>query len=147
MYNLIEYIANYSETTWILWFSSKDKAPNFDVAIANTDNFKSAKYKTKLLGNKAAQPAPNNANGILENVTIAMPLKYLSNFRRSLKMPLINCKVELKLKWEKYCVLSAADNDNKNVHLITLFYYKSHKIICSCSNFISKRQSKTIKTS
>ena len=29
-------------------------------------------------------------------------------------MPLINCKVKLKLKWTKYCVLSAADNDNDN---------------------------------
>ena len=29
-------------------------------------------------------------------------------------MPLINCNVELKLKWTKYCVLSAAGNDNTN---------------------------------
>ena len=29
-------------------------------------------------------------------------------------MPLINCKVELKLKWTKYCVLPAAGNDNDN---------------------------------
>ena len=35
-------------------------------------------------------------------------------------MPLINCKVELKLKWTKYCVLptagneSQSDNDNNN---------------------------------
>ena len=34
-------------------------------------------------------------------------------------MPLINCKIELKLKWRKYCVLSAVnhhanDNDNNN---------------------------------
>ena len=29
-------------------------------------------------------------------------------------MPLINCKVELKLKWTKNCVLSAAGNDNVN---------------------------------
>ena len=30
-------------------------------------------------------------------------------------MPLINCKVELKLKWTKYCVLSAgANNENAN---------------------------------
>ena len=29
-------------------------------------------------------------------------------------MPLINCKVELKLKWTKYCVLSAAVADNVN---------------------------------
>ena len=27
-------------------------------------------------------------------------------------MPLINCKVELKLKWTKYCLLSAAGNNN-----------------------------------
>ena len=29
-------------------------------------------------------------------------------------MPLINCKVELKLKWTKYCILSAAGNENDN---------------------------------
>ena len=29
-------------------------------------------------------------------------------------MPLINCKVELKLKWTKYCVLSEASADNVN---------------------------------
>ena len=29
-------------------------------------------------------------------------------------MLLINCKVELKLKWTKYCVLAAAGADNAN---------------------------------
>ena len=29
-------------------------------------------------------------------------------------MLLINCKVELKLKWTKYCALSAAGNDNES---------------------------------
>ena len=29
-------------------------------------------------------------------------------------MPLINCKVELKFKLAKYCVLSATGNDNLN---------------------------------
>ena len=29
-------------------------------------------------------------------------------------MPLINCKVELNLKWTKYCILSVAGNDNVN---------------------------------
>ena len=50
----------------------------------------------------------------MENVTIAVSLKYLRKFWRSLEMPLINFKVELKLKWTKYCVLSAAVNDNDN---------------------------------
>ena len=31
-------------------------------------------------------------------------------------MPLSNCKIELKLKWRKYCVLSAAGNDNTNAN-------------------------------
>ena len=29
-------------------------------------------------------------------------------------MSLINCAVELKPKWTKYCVLSATGNDNDN---------------------------------
>ena len=29
-------------------------------------------------------------------------------------MPLINRKIELKVKWMKYCVLSANSNDNAN---------------------------------
>ena len=43
-----------------------------------------------------------------------MPVKYPSNFWRSLKTPSINCKVELKPKWRKYCVLAATGNDNTN---------------------------------
>ena len=79
-YNLIEYSSNYSETTGSLWFYSKNEATNFDADIANTDNFKSFKYKAKLLGNTVAQPGANAANGILRNATIFVPLKYLSNF-------------------------------------------------------------------
>ena len=82
MYNLIEYSSNYSETN------------NFDADIENTDDLKFFKYKAKLLDNTEA----DGANGIFKNATIAVSLKYLSNFWRSLKMPLINCKVKLKLK-------------------------------------------------
>ena len=80
MYNLIEYCSNYFDTTGSLWFYSKDEASNFNNNIANTDNFKSFKYKAKLLENTVAQSAPNAANGILRNATITVPLKYLSNF-------------------------------------------------------------------
>ena len=45
-------------------------------------------------------------------MTIAVPLKYISNFCKSLEIPLINCKVELKLRWKKYCVLSVGGTDN-----------------------------------
>ena len=111
MYNLIEYSSN-SETTGSLWFYSKDEASNFNNNIANTDNFKSFKYKAKLLENTVAQPAPNAANRILRNATIAGSLKYLSNFWRSQEMPLNNCNVEPKLKRTKYCVFSAGGTEN-----------------------------------
>ena len=42
----------------------------------------------------------------LKNVKIAVPLKYLSSFWRSLEMPLINCKIHLELNWSKDCVVS-----------------------------------------
>ena len=47
MYNLIEYSSNYSGKTGSLWFYSKDETTNFNANIANTDNFKSFKYKAK----------------------------------------------------------------------------------------------------
>ena len=51
-----------------------------------------------------------------KGVKIAVPLKYLSNFWRSLEMPLINCKVELSLRWIENCVLTAAAvGDNANL--------------------------------
>ena len=49
-----------------------------------------------------------------------MSLKYLSNFWRSLELPLINCKTELKL-------LSAAGNDNINANLKITFTTKDKK--------------------
>ena len=116
MYNPVEYSSNYSEATGSLCVYSKDEATNFNANIANDDNFKSFKYKAKLLGNTAAHLAPNAANGILKIATSVVPLKYLTNFWRSLQMPLINGKVELKLKWTKYCVLSAAGKDNESAN-------------------------------
>ena len=43
----------------------------------------------KLSGNTNAE----GANRILKNATIAVSLKYFSNFWRSLEMPLINPKI------------------------------------------------------
>ena len=102
IYNLTEYSSNYSLPTESLWFYSKDEATVFNADIVNDNNFKSFKYEANLLGNTVAQ-VNNAANVILKNAAIAVPLKYLSNFWRSLKIPLINCKVELKLKQSNYC--------------------------------------------
>ena len=57
--------------------------------------------------------------GQKKGVKIAVPLKYLSNFWRSLEMLLINCKVELSLSWIENCVLSTAANANKATFKIT----------------------------
>ena len=58
-------------------------------------------YKSNLIGNTDE----NGANRKKESVKIAVPLKYLSNFWRSLETPLINCKVEISLKWFENCIL------------------------------------------
>ena len=77
MYNLLEYISNYSNTTGSLWFYSKNETANLNNATStDDDNFKCFKYKTQLIGNKTA------ANGILDNATISVSLKHLSNFWR-----------------------------------------------------------------
>ena len=45
-------------------------------------------------------------NNLTKNdVKVVVPLKYLSNFWKSLNIPLINCEVELILNWFKNCVL------------------------------------------
>ena len=81
---------------------------NFNANIVSNDNpFKSYKYKTKLIGNTVV----DGVNEIFKNATIAVPLKYLS---RSLEIQLINCKMELKLKWMNHCVLYANGNNNSD---------------------------------
>ena len=107
MYNLIEYSDNYQDSSATLYQYKRDEPPENDsVADLTADNSSSFKYKVSLLGNPVA------ANNIARiNVNAVVPLKYLSNFFRSLEMPLINCKIKLNLTWKKECVLST-DNGN-----------------------------------
>ena len=42
-----------------------------------------------------------------------VPLRYLSNFWRTLGMSLINCEVELILSWSKNCVIIQTDVANQ----------------------------------
>ena len=58
-------------------------------------------------------------------------------------MPLINCKVELKLKLTKEGVLSVADADNTNANFNEIVF--TVKILSNYCQIISKRQPKTIK--
>ena len=71
MYNLVEYNDNYSKTSWRLWQYYKDD-PNDH--LGNSESFKS---KVKLT---VCTPAGGNT----KYVKISVPLKYLSNFWRTL---------------------------------------------------------------
>ena len=110
MYNLIEYSDNYSDTSGSLWQFKRDEVPanNADLTIDNSQSFK---YKAALLGKTA--DAVNNTNSSVKDAKIVVPLKYLSNFWRSLEMPLINCKVYLELNWIEDCILSSAGDSAK----------------------------------
>ena len=44
---------------------------------------------------------------------MAIPLKYLSNFRRTLEIPFINCEINLNLTWYEDCVISSATGETK----------------------------------
>ena len=102
MYNLIEYSDNYQDSSATLYQYKRDEPPEAN-AIDNltVDNSNSFKYKVSLLGNPVV--ADNIAK---RSVKVVVPLKYLSNFFRSLEMHLINCKIKLNLTWKKECVLS-----------------------------------------
>ena len=111
MYNLMEYSDKYHESSAALYQYKLGEPPEDDaVADLTADNSDSFKYKIKLLGN-VAEVAGNAAGVRRLNVKVVVPLKYLSNFFRSLEMLLINCKIKLNLAWKKQCVLSTEDGN------------------------------------
>ena len=86
----------------------------------STRNSSSLKYKLSILGKPAY-------DGVLKNAKI-VARKYLSNFWRSLEMPLVKWKIYLELNWTKNYVMSdiagytAFDitNTKSYVHIVTL---------------------------
>ena len=76
---------------------------------------KSFEYKTEIVGNLLEKPGnEGDANWPpLQTLHVedTIPLKYLSNFWRSLNLPLINCEIELDLLWTKDCVLIEQNNN------------------------------------
>ena len=110
MYNLLVHSKNYKKTTGSLWNYYKDE-PSYPLST----NSKSFKYKTSITGNTYDG---NDANKIEKNETeVVIPLKHLSNLWKTLKIPLINCEIELILTWSKDCVLAdttVRDAENNN---------------------------------
>ena len=107
MYNLIEYSKNYRKTTGSLWNYYRDEPSNPPADDWNADpitNSASFKYKNSFL-----EKTPNNDNdnnNVIQNVKLVVLLKNLSNFWKTLDMPLINCEVSLTLTWSKNCLLT-----------------------------------------
>ena len=75
------------------------------VAVGNINysikDSKSFDYKTSIIGKLEG----NNVEK--DDIEIVVPLKYLSNFWRTLDIPLINCEISLTLTWSENCVLTS----------------------------------------
>ena len=145
MYNLTEYSDNYAKTTGSLWQYCKDiPARNNNNEITEitggntTDSFN---FKAKITG--------QTGDDGTKDVEIMVPLKYLSNFWRTLEMPLINCKVSLILTWSSTCVLISTNVQNQNatfaitdtklyVPIVTLSTQENTKFLQQLKSGLSK---------
>ena len=90
---MIKCSGNYSDKSRSLWqFKRADvSADNADSSIDNSESFK---YKAAFRGITSNH---NNGESFVKDTKIVVPLNYLSNFWRSLEMPLINRKFHLEL--------------------------------------------------
>ena len=88
MYNLIEYYNNFADSSGSLWQFKRDEQNMTDgrnPADVTTDDSSSFKYKSSFFKTLTDADA-----GIFKDIKIVVPLKYVSNFFRSLEVPLIN---------------------------------------------------------
>ena len=118
MYNLLEYSKKDSIISETLWNYNGDKVNNSTIENNDANNFrihnnktktcKSFEYRAKLIGS-----TPDNGGRL--DTEIIVPLKYLSNFWRSLDLPLNNCEIELDLSWSRYCVISEISRTSRAV--------------------------------
>ena len=115
MYNLIEYSDNYAKTSGSLWQYCKDiPAQNDDDEIVNftgSNTTNSFNFKAKITG--------QTEDDGTKDVEIMIPLKFLSNFWRTLKMPLINCEVNLILTCSSTCAIVSTNIVNQGATFTT----------------------------
>ena len=136
MYNLIEYSDNYSKISGSLWQYCKDiPAVDNNNAIVNfaednlTDSFN---FKVKITG--------QTVNDGTKNIETMVPLKCLSNFWRTLEMPLINCEINLILTWSTNCVIITTNGANQNA----TFEITDTKLYVSVVTFSTQDNSKLL---
>ena len=107
MYNLLEYSNNNFMTSASLCNYYRDEVndatneivANYRINNNKTTASKSFECKKKILGSTPANTSRLDAE-------VVVPLKYFSNFWRSLNLPLINCELDLDLTWSKKSVIS-----------------------------------------
>ena len=136
MNNLIDYSDIYSKISWSSWQYYRDE-PGLDnnnnivdsPAINNSISFK---FKEKVAG--------GTGKNSRKDTEIMVPLKYLSNFWRTLEIPLMNCEISLILTWSANCFLLAVTVANQVPTFEITF------ALCPGCNFINSRWWKTITT-
>ena len=154
MYNLLEYSQNYSMTSGSLSNYYRGKTDDVD---DNASDGKSFRYKSNIIGKIEARPnQPAQTEGSADqhgnlpprldqppipplNTEVVVRLKHLSNFWRSLHLPLINYEIELDLKWSKYCVLLEDDDNIRGVSFTITsiqFYVAVILFILSLTDFV-----------
>ena len=109
MYNLIEYSPAYEKTYGSLWQYCKDVPAvnnNAIVEFTNANLTSSFNFKVKMTG--------QTENDGTKDVEIMVPLKYLSNFWRTLEMHLINCEISLILTWSENCAIVSSNDANQS---------------------------------
>ena len=115
MCNLLEYSKSYRKTRGSLLNYYRDEPNDFPANNYNANpitNSESFKYKTSIIGKTLTANQENGENTGQGNTNtkkileIVVPLKHLSNFWRTLDIPLISCEVSLTLTWSKNCILT-----------------------------------------
>ena len=101
---LTEYGGVYSKTSWILWQYYRDEPAlnnNNNIIDFPTNNNNNTSFRFE------EQKSGQTGNGGTKDVAVMVPLKDLSNFWKTLEIPLINCEPWLQLKWSKNYILVA----------------------------------------
>ena len=126
MYNLIECSDNYSKKSRTLWQYHRDVPAK---TIQESNSFKS---KIKITGNTYYD------NDIKKKVVeIAVPLKYCSDFWKTLEIPLNNIEISIILTWSENCFISpesektkfATADTNLYVPVVTLWTEDNVKLL------------------
>ena len=105
MENLTEYSKNYSKTTESLWNYYRDE-PNSGLGSAD-NNINYSIKDSKSFDYKASITGKLEGNNTEKEVEVVVPLKHLSNFWRTVDMPLINCEINFILTWSENCVITS----------------------------------------